>query len=141
MNIIKSKLKINIIFLLMGLLFNNKIKAEELINKNHKKLPLTESNLKKVLIDNDIQHPHIVLAQAKLETGNFSSKVCKLKNNLFGLKKGNVYRSFKHWSDSVKAYKQLIQSRYKSGDYFKFLNKIGYAGDKKYISKLKSIIA
>lgn len=29
------------------------------------------------LIKNDIKHPEIVLAQAKLETGGYTSKLCR----------------------------------------------------------------
>ena len=103
-------------------------------------LPLNEKNLKKVLKENNIHHSNIVLAQAKLETGNFTSKVCKSKGNLFGLRKGNKYRQYSHWTESVLAYKRLIQSRYKGGNYLAFLNTIGYAEDPNYLSKLKSML-
>ena len=103
-------------------------------------LPLNEKNLKKVLKENNIHHPNVVLAQAKLETGNFTSKVCKSKGNLFGLRKGNKYRQYSHWTKSVLAYKRLIQSRYKGGNYLAFLNTIGYAEDPNYLSKLKSML-
>lgn len=103
-------------------------------------LPLNEKNLKKVLKENNIHHPNVVLAQAKLETGNFTSKVCKSKGNLFGLRKGNKYRQYSHWAESVLAYKRLIQSRYKGGNYLAFLNNIGYAEDPNYLSKLKSML-
>ena len=106
----------------------------------HKPLSLNERNLKKVLKDNNIKHPNIVLAQAKLETGNFTSKVCVTKGNLFGLRKGNQYRHYAHWSESVKAYKELIQSRYEGGDYLVFLDKIGYAQDPSYHAKLKTML-
>ena len=66
------------------------IKIKTLTHTSNKTLPLNEKNLKKVLKANNIKHPNIVLAQAKLETGNFTSKVCKSKGNLFGLRKGNV---------------------------------------------------
>jgi len=85
----------------------------------------------------EIKHPHIVLAQAKHETGNFTSKVCKTKNNLFGLRKGNSYRSYSSWQECVTAYKTLIQSRYNGGDYYQFLQRIGYAEDPHYIKRLK----
>ena len=125
---------------------NNDVKLKITIIKDSVKvqktsmLPLNEKNLKKVLKDNNIHHSNIVLAQAKLETGNFTSKVCKSKGNLFGLRKGKHYRYYKHWSESVKAYKKLIQSRYKGGDYLAFLNNIGYASDPNYSIKLKSIL-
>lgn len=114
------------------------IKIKPLLS--NRTLPLNEKNLKKVLKDNKIKHPNIVFAQAKLETGNFTSKVCKSKGNLFGLRKGNQYRCYEHWTESVKAYKKLIQSRYTGGDYLAFLNRIGYAEDPSYIDKLQTIL-
>lgn len=102
--------------------------------------PLSDNTLMKELKKENIQYPKIVLAQAKLETGNYTSKVSKTHNNLFGLRKGNKYRHFKHWSESVKAYKKLIQSRYNGGNYYVFLEKIGYAEDETYVNKLKSFV-
>ena len=37
----------------------------------------------------------------------------------------------------VADYKRLISSRYKGGDYYAFLRRIGYAEERQYISKLK----
>lgn len=101
---------------------------------------LNDKNLEKELIKHNIKHPQIVLAQAKLESGNYTSDVYKKTNNLFGLRKGNRYRKFGHWTESVKAYKNLIQSRYNGGNYLAFLSNIGYASDAEYISKLKQFI-
>lgn len=109
-----------------------KVKKPELLN-------LTEANLLRVIKEKGIKHPEIVLAQAKLETGNFTSKLCKNKNNLFGLKKGNSYRGFNHWTESVEAYKNLIQNKYKGGCYYSFLTRIGYASDPNYVVKLKNV--
>ena len=104
---------------------------DTIVKKFTDKLPLTEKNLKRVLKENNIHHSNVVLAQAK---------VCKSKSNLFGLRKGKHYRSYKHWTESVKDYKRLVQSKYKGGDYFAFLNLIGYAEDPNYLIKLKNII-
>ena len=84
-----------------------------------------------------LPHPHIVLAQARLETGNFTSQRCKRDKNLFGIKHGKSYAKYSHWRESVKDYKQRISSRYKGGDYYAFLQRIGYAKDPKYVTKLK----
>ena len=46
---------------------------------------LTIPNLYAEIIQNGIRHPKIVLAQAILETGWFTSPVCRNKHNLFGL--------------------------------------------------------
>lgn len=96
----------------------------------------------------DVKHPKIVHAQAILETGNFTSKVCSIDNNLFGLydSNNNRYYSFDHWTNSVKAYASMIQYKY-DGDnskppnhYYKFLQDIGYASDPHYINKVKEIV-
>ena len=90
----------------------------------------------------EIEYPRIVRAQAILETGHFKSNVCISYNNLFGLydsRKGDYYM-FDHWSESVEAYKKYIQYKYKGGDYYAFLDNIGYAEDPDYIKKLKVIV-
>lgn len=81
----------------------------------------------------------VVLRQARLETGNFTSKLCKTKHNIFGIKRGNKYAAYKDWRECVKDYKRRISSRYKGGDYYAFLRRIGYAADPRYIAKLKSL--
>lgn len=100
---------------------------------------LNAENLLSELIKQDIKFPHIVLAQAKLETGNFTSRLCKTHNNLFGLRHKNGYYSFDTWQESVLGYKNWVQYKYKSGDYYEFLDRIGYAEDPLYIQKLKVI--
>ena len=85
-----------------------------------------------------VPHPGIVLAQARLETGNFKSKLCKQKHNLFGIKHNGKYASYPSWRESVRDYKRCISSRYKGGDYYAFLKRIGYAKDPQYIRKLKT---
>lgn len=88
----------------------------------------------------DIHHKEIVYAQAILETGHFKSGGYRKGHNLFGLR-GKHYHRYKHWSESVKAYREKIQSRYKPGeDYYKFLKRIHYAEDPNYINLLKSIV-
>lgn len=88
----------------------------------------------------DIHHKEIVYAQAVLETGNFTSKGCTVGNNLFGLR-GRHYHLYKHWSESVAAYKEKIQSKYREGeDYYKFLNRIKYAQNPQYTNILRKIV-
>ena len=101
-----------------------------------------EEGLKEALVYYNIKHPDIVYAQAILETGHFKSIKCTKCNNLFGLydSKNKGYYFFNHWVESVKAYKDLIQYKYKGGNYYLFLHRIGYARDKKYIDKLKNLV-
>lgn len=90
-----------------------------------------------------VHHKDIVYAQAVLETGNFKSRNCVVKNNLFGLydSKNNRYYEFRHWADCVVAYKEWIQHRYNSGeDYYSFLNRICYAEDTMYSCLLRKIV-
>ena len=87
-----------------------------------------------------IPHSTIVLAQARLETGNFRSDRYRRDHNLFGMKHGRRYAKYDHWRESVKDYKKRISSRYKGGDYYAFLRRIGYASDPKYIGKVKHIV-
>lgn len=88
----------------------------------------------------NVKHPEIVLAQAKLETGNYTSTLCKKHGNLFGLKRKGGYAKFNNWQESVKAYRDWVQYKYKGGDYYVFLKKIGYASDPKYIIKVKEMV-
>lgn len=90
-----------------------------------------------------IHHSDIVYAQAILETGHFKSVGCLEHNNLFGLynSKAKRYCRFNHWTESVIAYKEWIQRRYKPPeDYYRFLQRMGYAKDPRYIYKLKQIV-
>ena len=88
----------------------------------------------------NIPHPTIVLAQARLESGNMKSDFYRKTNNLFGLKRGKKYATYRHWKDSIKDYKRRISSRYGGGNYYSFLQRIGYAADEKYLSKIKEIV-
>ena len=103
---------------------------------------LVDSNVYREIVSNNIYHPDIVLAQAKLETGNYKSKACTVYNNLFGLRKpGGSYYKFNSWQESVKAYKDWVQNKYTPpNDYYDFLDSIGYAEDGNYTSKLKDMV-
>ena len=84
----------------------------------------------------------IVVAQSILETGHYNSENCTKNNNLFGLynsRRGRYYH-FDCWWKSVLAYRDMIQYRYKDGDYYEWLKKIGYAEDPQYITKVKGIV-
>lgn len=98
---------------------------------------LNEKNLRAELIKHNIPHVDIVIAQAKLESGNFKSDLVKTHQNIFGLRKKNSYRRYSHWTECVEDYSKRISSRYKGGDYYAFLKRINYTTDDKYIEKLK----
>ena len=103
---------------------------------------LNDSTLYLALEYYNIKHPRIVLAQAKLETGNYTSKHCINGNNLFGLynSRKKEYFSFEHWHHSVKAYKDMIEYKHRDDeDYYEFLVRISYASYSNYIRKVKQI--
>ncbi len=103
---------------------------------------LTIPNLYAEIIRNGIRHPKIVLAQAILETGWFTSPVCRNKHNLFGLTNPRTgkYFEFSHWTESVRAYYTKVQYRYKGGNYLLWLRNIGYAEDPRYVRSLSRIL-
>ena len=103
-------------------------------------LELNISNLAKVIKQNGLSHPRIVIAQALLETGYFTSRLCLECNNLFGLRrKDGSYYQFDNWEESVKAYKNYVQYKYKGGSYLNFLRVLGYAEDPDYTTKVFQI--
>lgn len=100
----------------------------------------TREEVAKELVKQGVPHARIVLAQARLESGNMKSAFYKRTNNLFGIKHGKRYARYSHWRESVADYKNRISSRYKGGDYYDFLLRINYASDKLYTTKLKKIV-
>ena len=99
----------------------------------------TRADVLKELHRQQVPHAQIVLAQARLESGNFKSDFYRKTNNLFGLKKGKKCATYKHWRDSVKDYKLRISSRYNGGSYYKFLIDIKYATNPNYVKLIKQI--
>jgi hypothetical protein len=117
--------------------------------------PFTEELLIECIYYERIKNSEIVLIQARLETGFFTSEIFNIGNNCFGMKHPQFrettaiceydgHAQYYHWTDSVKDYK-LFQEWYESigfdlGDendeYLVFLKWIRYATDKKYIFKL-----
>ena len=131
---------------------NNKLDSITISNINNNDYPYSyipafeyktpEEGIDEALQYYKIEHPTIVKAQAILETARFTSDLCIKNNNLFGLydSKNKRYYSYKHWWESVEAYKKLVQRKYNNSKYYYiFLEDIKYAKDKDYISKLKEI--
>ena len=104
---------------------------------------LTLTNLIDVMEEVGLSNQLFVLAQAVLETGHFTSPVCKNYHNLFGLydSKHKDYYRFARWEDSVVGYQKFIQYRYKGGNYLQFLKRIGYAEDPRYTTTVAKIAA
>lgn len=91
------------------------------------------------IVKANLQHPKIVLKQAIHESANFKSKATKNKNNILGIMKGSRLRDFPDIDSCIMFYKERVQSRYKTGNYYTFLKRIKYAADLRYIKKVKEI--
>jgi uncharacterized FlgJ-related protein len=101
-----------------------------------------------------IAYPDIVMAQAKIETGHFTSKVFKENNNLFGMKLprqrsttaiGEQYNhaEYTSWRQSVIDYKlwqDEVLTKVKSRRaYLRYLHE-NYAENKQYVNLIKKMI-
>ena len=109
---------------------------------------LTVYAVKQACMYYNLLHPEIVVAQSILETGYYTSRVCKDYNNILGLydSANKDYFKFKNWWDSVEGYKNLVQ--YKLGkdsctveEYYTFLRELPYATDPEYINKIHTIVS
>ena len=114
----------------------------------------SEDALIELLKDCNMKYPYIVLAQAKIESGRFTSKVFKQNNNMFGMRKArqritsaqgekNTYAFYRDWMECVYDY-AMYQSTVMDGisseeEYFIKLGE-RYAEDPGYVSKLKDLI-
>ena len=121
--------------------------------EGEKQRQFTEDKLVEKLKELNVKYPHIVLAQAKLESNNYSSRIFIDNNNLFGMKEAQVrintaqgtqYRHayYNTWQESVLDYAFWMAtygSKCKTeNQYYELLS--GYAEDKGYQAKLKNII-
>jgi len=105
-------------------------------------LPPTPISIQKWCGYYDVHHSEIVIRQAILETGHFTSYNYRVRQNLFGLTKYNgEYFKYDHWSQSILGYKTKLQYKYRPEEfYYDFLNRIGYARSKNYNKTLKKVL-
>jgi hypothetical protein len=99
----------------------------------------SEAELIKFMNIIEMKHSKIVLAQAKLETGNFIAPRFIKYNALFGFQTSDSdIIKYKSWKESVIAYKAWQMKRLRDNeDYYKFLIRVKYAADTNYVKKLK----
>lgn len=110
---------------------------------------LDDKTLLEVIKMLKIQHPHIVISQARLESGNYKSNIATKNNNLFGMKmprqrkttatcKKNGYAYYENWIESVKDYK-IWQDKYAKNmteeEYLSYLSD-KYSEDSNYVRKI-----
>jgi hypothetical protein len=120
---------------------------------NMKQEPFSEDKLISLMKELNIKFPHVVLAQAKLETNNFHSGIFKENHNLFGMKEARIRIStakgtnrnhayYDNWESSVYDY-AFYQCRYLSAinteeEYYRYLAG-SYAEDPHYVTKVQKL--
>jgi len=124
------------------------------LNVSESKNEFSEEKLIGMLTDLNIKFPHIVLAQSKLETGQFKSNIFKENHNLFGMKEAKIrvnlakgtqygHAFYNNWIESVydyAFYQSTYLSRIKTEEqYFEYLDQ-SYAEAENYVEALKVII-
>jgi uncharacterized FlgJ-related protein len=122
--------------------------------KRRAELPFSPSNVLATMNEIGILYPDIVMAQAKIETGHFTSKVFKENNNLFGMRLprqrsttaiGEQYNhaNYTSWRQSVIDYKlwqDMVLTKVKGRRaYLRYLHK-NYAENKQYVKLIKQMI-
>jgi len=112
-----------------------------------------EGKFKEYLQDLNVKFPHIVYAQAVLETGRFSSKIFRNNNNLFGMKEARQrattnagtelgHAVYNNWRESVvdyALYQCAFLSKIRTEEaYYAYLRE-NYAEDPNYIRLVHKI--
>jgi uncharacterized FlgJ-related protein len=142
-----------ITFFIPGPTLQKVVKVNKVVYSAVDDLPFNEANLMIVIKRFGIRFSDIVIAQAKLETGNFTSKSFIKYNNLFGMKlpksrltvaTGETYghARYDHWTYSVMDY-ALFQSSFarkiRTRDGYLSYLRSNYAEDGSYVDKIVNI--
>jgi hypothetical protein len=133
---------------------DKKITEREILIITAKNNEFSEEKLMDKIRELKFPFPHIVYAQAYLETNKFSSSVFKENNNCFGMRissqrlstaKGiqNTYAVYTNWQESLLDY-AFYYSYYLSKlqteeEYYNYLQQ-NYAEDVNYVAKLQFIV-
>jgi len=129
------------------------ITAEDVLLVNSQN-EFSEDKFISMLDEINLPYPHITLAQAKLETGNFTSKIFTENHNSFGQKEAKVrinlargtqygHAYYNNWEESILDYAfwySTYASKCKSEEeFYQLLDKV-YAEDELYSKKLKNMV-
>lgn len=102
----------------------------------------------------NVKYPHIVMAQAIIESGNFTSSIFRNNNNMFGMRlprsrsttaigEKNGFACYTTWKDCVYDYalyqSQAMRTCSTEEEYYKALEE-RYAQDTAYVPALKATI-
>ena len=114
----------------------------------------SKDRLAQMLIDLNVRFPHIVMAQAIIESGHFQSNIFRANHNIFGMREAKMrcttakgtnleHAYYDNWKESVYDY-AFFQSRYlhdlKTEDqYLEYLDR-NYAEAEDYDLAIKRVI-
>lgn len=88
----------------------------------------------------DIKHPDIVLRQATFESGWWNPTLkssWNSCNNTFGFFYKGKYLKFDNMEHCIEYYNWWQDQLYTGGDYYEFLERVGFATAPNYINELK----
>jgi hypothetical protein len=114
----------------------------------------SQAKLVQMLKDLNVRFPHIVMAQAMIESGHFQSNIFRTNHNLFGMKQARMrcttakgtnlaHAYYDNWKESVYDY-AFFQSRYlhdlkTEAQYLEYLDR-NYAEANNYDAAIKRVI-
>mgnify|MGYP003653734783 CR=1 FL=1 len=164
-NLVLGIIGVIVLFISISLIFAlNKLNDIRYISSETKSIIIRESakenefnpkKLRAYILELNIKYPHIVYAQARLETGNFKSEIFKTNNNLFGMKQArlrpttaigtdNNHAYYENWKESVIDYAffsaAFLNDIKTENEYFQYLQQ-NYAEDPNYITQLQVIMS
>lgn len=123
----------------------------------HKYVPpsFSEKKLRRLIVRFGINCPDIVIAQAKLESNHFKSRLFLQQNNIFGMtyphkrptvaiRKDRGFSVYRTWEDALLDYK-IFQEYYLKGitsneKYLNRLSELGYCTSKTYTKTINRLI-
>ena len=132
------------------------LEQEELVVliSNQEKKNFKPDSVYSYLMELKAPFPHILYAQAIIESGNFKSDLFRSNNNCYGMKNPNRrvttsigdqygYAMYRSWKDCVIDrcfYNSLYLGDIETeNQYYEYLSKSGYAEDPNYIIKVREL--
>jgi len=130
------------------------VEIEKVVVEKSCSEPFTKQALIEEIKNLNFKYPDVVIAQAKLETGNFTSDIFLENNNLFGMKKAysrintatgvnKGHATYDCWRDSLLDYALYVSRYVRADNQDELLAHLGkyYAQDPIYESKVRRVTA
>ena len=149
-----------IITLILSIIIATQLYKTTILTEEARVIVMRENNefsrakLKEYILQLNIKFPQVVLAQAELESGHFTSPIFKENHNFFGMKPAKLrpttnkgenkgHAVFDTWRDCVVDYAfysaTYLNDMKSEAEYLEYLRQ-NYAEDPNYVSTLKKII-